>query len=152
MEVIEVPAAKTGWGTARFVKFCKTYKLVGWLSGDPTFSNVEETHQLPVKASGAMGLFTHRYQLLCFTLLIILTLFRLTKAFISSFEHNRETPGEEIDFDTSEKVVFAELQQIADVLGIEFNTERYTDIWNQIRNEYDDDCLDLGIQSLTKAE
>lgn len=62
--MLEVPAAKSGWGIARFVKFCKTYKLVGWITGDPGFSNIEETQRLTANAAGSMGLFTHRY---CFS-------------------------------------------------------------------------------------
>lgn len=66
------------------------------------------------------------------------------KAFISSFEHNQESPGEDINFDMAEELLFSELQQVSDNMGLAFKAQRYKDIWNQLQNEYDDECLDLG--------
>jgi hypothetical protein len=61
IEALDIPAAKSGWGMARFAKFCKTYKLVGWMTGDPDFVDLEEMVRLPMTAVGSMGLLSHRY-------------------------------------------------------------------------------------------
>jgi hypothetical protein len=60
-EALDMPTAKSGWGVARFVKFCKSYKLVGWMTGDPEFVDLEEIDHLPVNAIGSMGLLSHRF-------------------------------------------------------------------------------------------
>lgn len=62
--MLDAPAAKTGWGIARFVKFCRTYKIVGWLVGDPSFVDMEEMISLPNNATGPMGLLSHKYVIL----------------------------------------------------------------------------------------
>ena len=60
LEALDRPAAKSGWGVARFAKFCKTYKLVGWMTGDPEFVDLDQTIRLPANAIGSMGLLSHR--------------------------------------------------------------------------------------------
>ena len=55
-----MPAAKSGWGVARFVKFCKTYKLVGWMAADPEFMDLEEMIHVSSNAIGSMGLLSHK--------------------------------------------------------------------------------------------
>jgi hypothetical protein len=48
----------------------------------------------------------------------------------------------------AEKVILIELQQTAEGLGLPFDVERYRNILGQMSNEYDDECMDLGMMSL----
>ncbi len=61
MEVLTSSSARTGWGMARFVKFCKTFKFVGWVTSDNSFVDIGEILPLPVNAVGPMGLLQHKY-------------------------------------------------------------------------------------------
>jgi hypothetical protein len=162
MEALDRPAAKSGWGVARFAKFCKTYKLVGWMTGDPEFVDLDQTIRLPANTIGPMGLLSQRLKRGEGERRIeegeggrkerqtendgtaSNTVTRTVKTFISSFEHSQDFPQEDIVAEDAEKVLLVELQQTAESLGAPFEMARHSAVLAQLAGEHDEDCVDIG--------